>query len=191
MSSSHHFVAALCCCCCFLCFCTSTDCNCCVRKFDHHCPWVGTCVGERNYKYFTMFVYALSVYGLYCAAMSGLLLWTQCKKEKVGNLEAIWKCTFPHNPGPSALGLFSFLVCCSTTTLSVYHCHLVSIQETTNENVKGTFQSTANPNDRGCFANWSAVYCATTRRSQIVATPITAMKGDRVKTPYHRHRECE
>merc|ERR1712190_229675 len=62
-------------------------CNCCVRKFDHHCPWVGTCVGERNYKYFTMFVYALSLYALYCAAMSGLLLWTQCKDRTHENLE--------------------------------------------------------------------------------------------------------
>lgn len=36
-------------------------CDNCVFHLDHHCPWLGTCVGGGNYHYFLYFLYSLMV----------------------------------------------------------------------------------------------------------------------------------
>lgn len=48
-------------------------CKRCIRRMDHHCPWINNCVGERNQKYFLQFliyVGVLSVYSIVLIVMS-------------------------------------------------------------------------------------------------------------------------
>lgn len=32
------------------------SCNVCVSVHDHHCPWIGGCIGQRNHKYFYVYI---------------------------------------------------------------------------------------------------------------------------------------
>ncbi|XP_003727052.2 palmitoyltransferase ZDHHC7 [Strongylocentrotus purpuratus] len=40
-------------------------CRRCVRKMDHHCPWINNCVGEFNQKYFIQFLFYVGMASLY------------------------------------------------------------------------------------------------------------------------------
>ncbi|KAG7225469.1 hypothetical protein INR49_027464 [Caranx melampygus] len=60
-------------------------CKRCIKKMDHHCPWVNNCVGENNQKYFvlfTMYIALISFHALIMVAFHFVLCfeedWTKC-----------------------------------------------------------------------------------------------------------------
>lgn len=51
-----------------------SQCGVCIEAHDHHCPWVGTCIGYRNLKYFIAFLFwtaflAISTVGICITVM--------------------------------------------------------------------------------------------------------------------------
>ncbi|KAJ6657034.1 hypothetical protein lerEdw1_003035 [Lerista edwardsae] len=62
-------------------------CHRCIRRMDHHCPWINNCVGELNQKYFIQFLFYTGLASLYAM---GLVLTTwlwSADKSSAGKAE--------------------------------------------------------------------------------------------------------
>uniref|UniRef100_A0A3P9MQH5 Palmitoyltransferase n=1 Tax=Oryzias latipes TaxID=8090 RepID=A0A3P9MQH5_ORYLA len=107
-------------------------CDNCVDRFDHHCPWVGNCVGKRNYRYFYLFTLSLSLLTIYIFAFD--IVHVVMRSVDKGFLN-----TLQETPGTVLEVLVCFFTLWSVVGLTGFHTYLISLNQTTNEDIKGSW----------------------------------------------------
>lgn len=143
-------------------------CDNCVENFDHHCPWVGNCVGRRNYRYFFLFISSLTILCLYIFVFAIVNIVLLANQPDGGFLDAL-----KTSPGSVLEILVCFFSIWSVIGLSGFHSYLIVQSLTTNEDIKGTWSKKRNPNnvnpfDQGSwFKNCYFVLCTPTPPSYI------------------------
>ncbi|XP_071980715.1 palmitoyltransferase ZDHHC12 isoform X1 [Engystomops pustulosus] len=132
------------------------SCQRCVRRYDHHCPWIENCVGEKNHRVFILYL-----------ALQGLVLLWALRIAWSGFRAAVtWSEWFRTNVFLLAalvvIGVFTVVV----VLLLVSHLYLISCNVTTWEFMSHHRISylrqcdyDTNPFDRGVIRNLWSFFC--------------------------------
>ncbi|XP_041846029.1 palmitoyltransferase ZDHHC9 [Melanotaenia boesemani] len=137
-------------------------CDNCVDRFDHHCPWVGNCVGKRNYRYFYLFTLSLSLLTIYIFTFD--IVHAVMRSVDKGFLN-----TLKETPGTVLEVLVCFFTLWSVVGLTGFHTYLISLNQTTNEDIKGSWSGknrVQNPySHKNIIKNCCEVLCGPTHPS--------------------------
>ena len=127
------------------------DCDNCIMRFDHHCPWLGTCIGKRNYNCFYYYILSINLHNFYLLFLSSYLIYDYLYLSQ----EKLIKCL------PLIITiLYIVFIMIFTFGLFFQYTKYIINNLTAKEDIKHLFYSKiGNPYSRGCSRNCNEFFC--------------------------------
>eukprot|EP01097_Dermamoeba_algensis_P002532 TRINITY_DN2009_c0_g1_i1.p1 TRINITY_DN2009_c0_g1~~TRINITY_DN2009_c0_g1_i1.p1 ORF type:complete len:305 (-),score=26.97 TRINITY_DN2009_c0_g1_i1:427-1341(-) len=135
-----------------------SECDNCVLRFDHHCPWLANCVGKRNYNFYLTFIFSLMLNSIYTSFWSGYWFVRLILNSKDSGGDALLD-SLRTSPVSPVLCVLTAIVVLAMAKLVGFHIYLVCVNQTTNEQIKRTYRKARNPYFVGRAKNWFIQFC--------------------------------
>ena len=137
-------------------------CGVCIERLDHHCPWLGTCIGKKNYKQFYLFLLSLFIEILLLFIMCILIMNNNSLNDNKLDLKETLK-SYPFTIVFATLAVPALIF---VGVMLAFHTYLIAKNMTTKELMTGKWKTTSgNPYEKpNCLKNFYKIFFKVSQR---------------------------